>query len=178
MSTDYPKEWERHLTLRDGRAAFIRPIRPEDEALYPAFMAAVSPEDARFRFFGPVKEFNRAVLTSFTHVDYVSAMAFIALDEATGEMLGVARLHDKPGGRAAEFAIIVRSDVKGRGLGWQLMRLTVDYGRSRGLGAIEGQVQHDNKAMLKMCQELGFDIAMDAKDASLSKVTLALARQA
>src|SRR5262245_6497254 len=30
----YPKEWERHLTLRDGAAIFVRPIRPEDEPLY------------------------------------------------------------------------------------------------------------------------------------------------
>jgi RimJ/RimL family protein N-acetyltransferase len=170
----YPQEWERHLTLPDGRAVFIRPIRPEDEALYAPFLAAVSPQDARFRFFGPMKEFSHAQLTCFTHIDYARAMAFIALDEAEGAMLGVARLHDDPDGRSGEFAVIVRSDLKGHGLGWRLMQLTIAYARAKGLASIHGQVLHENKMMLKMCGELGFEIKMNAKDAAISDVRLVL----
>jgi RimJ/RimL family protein N-acetyltransferase len=171
-----PKEWERDLTLKDGRAVYVRPIRPEDEALYPTFVAAVSPEDARFRFFGPVKEFTHALLTYFTHVDYARAMAFIALDAAGGEMLGVARLHDDAAGDSGEYAVIVRSDRKGHGLGWQLMRLIIAYARAKGLRSIHGQVLHDNTAMLKMCRELGFAIEMDAKNPMINNVRLALVR--
>ena len=79
---DYPKEWERHFTLEDGRAVYVRPIRPQDEVLYGPFLAAVTPDDVRFRFLGPVKEFSHALLTYFTHLDYARAMAFIALDAA------------------------------------------------------------------------------------------------
>ena len=67
---DYPKEWERHFTLEDGRAVYVRPIRPQDEVLYGPFLAAVTPDDVRFRFLGPVKEFSHALLTYFTHLDY------------------------------------------------------------------------------------------------------------
>jgi acetyltransferase len=168
------KAWERHLTLSDGMAVFVRPIRPEDEALYPAFIAAVSPEDSRFRFFGPLKEFSHALLTYFTHIDYTRAMAFIALDRTTGKMLGVARLHDAADGRSAEYAIIVRSDLKAHGLGWQLMQLIIAYGRAKGLSAIYGQVLHENTGMLKMCEELGFEITMDPNNAAVSNVRLAL----
>lgn len=80
----YPEEWERHLKLPDGRTVFVRPIRPEDERLYGRFFAAETPEDLRRRFFGPVKDFGHAFIASFVQIDYAQAMAFIALDEATG----------------------------------------------------------------------------------------------
>jgi hypothetical protein len=71
----------------------VRPIRPEDERLYADFMAVESQRDLRWRFFAPVKGLAPELITRLTHIDYTSAMAFIALDEAAGEMLGVARLH-------------------------------------------------------------------------------------
>jgi RimJ/RimL family protein N-acetyltransferase len=170
----YPQEWERHLTLADGRAVFIRPIRPDDEALYGPFLAALTPDDVRMRLFAPVKELSHDLLTYFTHVDYTGAMAFIALDERTGEMLAVARLHNITTGRSGEYAIIVRSDLKSHGLGWQLMQLTIEYARAKGLRAIDGKVLHENQTMLDMCRELGFAISSDPKDASICNVTLEL----
>ena len=89
----YPTEWERHIKLRDGMAVFVRPVRPEDEPLYPPFFAAVTQADLRLRFFAPVKDFSHTFIARFTQIDYARAMAFIALDEATGAMLGVVRLH-------------------------------------------------------------------------------------
>ncbi len=152
------KQWERHVTMPDGRPLYLRPIRPEDEALYGPFLARVTPEDVRLRFFGPVKEFGHAFLARFIQIDYAKAMAFIALDEATGEMLGVARLHDTIDNVSAEFAVLIRSDLKTHGLGWQLMQLIIAYGRAKGLHSIEGQVLRENTTMLEMCRELGFEI--------------------
>jgi RimJ/RimL family protein N-acetyltransferase len=171
---DYPKEWERHYLLEDGRAVYVRPIRPEDEALYAPFLAAESPGDVRHRFFGPVKEFSHALLNHFTHLDYAHAMAFIALDEGTGAMLGVVRLHNNAANDSGEFAIVVRSDLKGHGLGWQLMQLIIAYARAKGLRAIEAKVLHENTAMLKMCSKLGFGIKMNARDPSINDVKLQL----
>jgi acetyltransferase len=173
MDTD-PKAWERRITLRDGQAVYIRPIRPDDEALYPDFVAAVTPDDMRLRFFVPIREFSRALLTHFTQLDYAHAMAFIALDEATGAMLGVARLHNNATDDAGEYAVVVRSELKGHGLGWQLMQLIIAYARSRGLRAIDGEVLRENKTMLDMCRHLGFDIASDPRDAAVCNVKLAL----
>jgi acetyltransferase len=153
------KEWQRHFTLSDGRAVYVRPLRPDDEPLYGPFLAKVTAEDLRRRLFAPVKDFGHAFLVRFTQIDYARAMAFIALDEATGEMLGVARLHDNADNGSAEFAILIRSDLKTHGLGWQLMQMIIDYGRAKGLRAIEGQVLRENAAMLKMCRELGFEVS-------------------
>ena len=61
------------------------------------------------------------------------AMAFIAIDEATGHMLGVVRIHADPNFETAEYAILIRSDLKGHGLGWLLMELIIEYARAEGL---------------------------------------------
>ena len=152
------KIWEQHITLPDGRAVFIRPIRPDDEPLYGPFFATETADDLRLRFFGPVKDFGHAFVARFTQIDYAKAMAFIALDETTGAMLGVVRLHDTDDGTSGEYAILVRSDLKTRGLGWQLMQMIINYARAKGLRSIEGQVLYENRTMLDMCKELQFEI--------------------
>jgi acetyltransferase len=169
-----PKDWERHLTLEDGRAIYVRPIRPEDEPLYGPFFAAETAEDLRRRFFAPVKDFSHKFIARFTQIDYAKAMAFIALDVATGEMLGVARLHDIADSDSGEYAVLIRSDLKTRGLGWQLMQMIIAYGRAKGLRCIEGQVLHDNSPMLDMCRELGFKISTDRNEPYICDVKLAL----
>jgi acetyltransferase len=170
----YPAELECHLTLPDGRAIFVRPIRPDDEPLYGPFIAAETPEDLRLRFFAPIKEIAHQLLDRLTHLDYATAIAFIALDEATGEMLGVARLHEMSIKGSGEYAIIVRSDLKGHGLGWQLMQMIIAWGRKRHLQSIQGQVLHDNAGMLEMCRTLGFEIKSSADEPGICDVTLVL----
>ena len=168
------KEWERHLTLEDGRTIYVRAIRPDDEKLYGPFFAAETAEDLRRRFFGSVKDFSHKFIARFTHIDYAKAMAFIAVDELTGEMLGVARLHDNPDNESGEYAILVRSDLKSHGLGWDLMQMIITYGRSKGFRWIEGQVLHENLPMLDMCRELGFEISTDPDEPYICDVKLSL----
>ena len=170
----YPSEWERHIKLRDGTAVFVRPVRPEDEPLYPPFFAAVTPADLRLRFFAPVKDFSHTFIARFTQIDYARAMAFIALDEAAGAMLGAVRLHATADYDSGEYAILVRSDLKGHGLGWLLMQLIIEYARSEGIRSIKGQVLHENMMMLDMCRNLGFHIASDPQEPSSAIVTLSL----
>jgi RimJ/RimL family protein N-acetyltransferase len=170
----YPAEWEHHFKLSDGETVFIRPIRPEDEQLYDRFIAAESLQDLRWRFFAPVKELDARLVTRLTHIDYDRAMAFIALDERTGDMLGVARLHQTVPNETGEYAVIVRSDLKSHGLGWHLMQTMIDYARKRGLRSIQGQVMHDNQAMLDMCAEFGFELHPNPDEPYVCNVKLAL----
>jgi len=170
----YPKQWERKLRLPDGTAVLMRPVRPEDEVLYPPFLNATAADDLRLRFFAPVKDFSHAFIARFTQIDYARAMAFLAIREATGEMLGVVRLHADANYERGEFAVLVRSDLKGHGLGWLLMRQIIDYGRSEGLRVIEGQVLRENATMITMCRELGFAVDGDACEADLVVVRLKL----
>jgi len=170
----YPKEWERHAALRDGTKIFVRPLRPEDEPLYGPFLAAVTQQDLRLRFFAPVKEFGHTFVARFTQIDYARAMAFIAIEESSGKMLGVVRLHADANYERGEYAILVRSDLKGRGLGYLLMQMIIDYARAEGLKVIEGQVLGENTAMLAMCRELGFSVSPDPSDPDTCNVKLVI----
>jgi acetyltransferase len=162
------------MKLRDGTAILVRPVRPEDEPLYPLFFAAVTSEDLRLRFFAPVRHFSHAFIARFTQIDYARAMAFVAVDEATGAMLGVVRLHADAQYESGEYAVLVRSDLKAHGLGWLLMQLIIEYARSEGIPTIHGQVLKENTKMLEMCRELGFQIAADPQEPAASIVTLQL----
>ena len=87
---------------------------------------------------------------------------------------GVVRLHAEPDRESREFAITVRSDFHGHGLGRMLMQLIIEYARSLGLRVIEGRTLHENKTMLKMCREFGFAFLMDPEDARVTIVRLSL----
>ena len=167
----YPKEWERQINLTCGKSLLVRPVRPEDEPLYPPFFAHVSSEDLRLRFFAPVKNFSHAFIARLTQIDYARAMAFIVVDPLLKEMLGVVRLHADANYETAEYAILLRSDVKGLGLGWKLMQLIIEYARNEKLKHIHGQVLYENTTMLRMCRELGFDLKPDPDDHELCLAT-------
>jgi acetyltransferase len=147
---------ELHETLRGGERVLIRRVRPEDMALYQDFLGDISAEDLRLRFFARIAELSAAEIDKLTHLDYRHDMAFIALDEDTGRMLGLVRLKDELDEMTAEFAILVRSRLKGHGLGWLLMRRVIDYAKEKGLRRVYGDVLVENTTMLQMCAELGF----------------------
>ena len=146
---------ELHGTVRGGERVLIRRTRPDDVALYRDFLAAVSAEDLRLRFFADIAELSAEEMDKLSHLDSHN-IAFVALDEDTGQMLGLVRLKEELDEETAEFAVLVRSRLKGHGLGWMLMRRVIDYGKEKGLWRIYGDVLAENAAMLQMCEELGF----------------------
>ena len=170
----YPSQWEKRVSTPAGSEILIRPIRPEDEHLYETFIANLAPADIRFRFLAPRKEFSHAFIARLTQIDYNRTMAFVALDPADSTLLGVARLHADPDYERAEYAVIVRSDRKGQGLGWALMHHLIDYANAEGLKELNGDVLTENTGMLRMCHELGFSIEQDPDDPVVCRVALKL----
>jgi acetyltransferase len=152
----------------------IRPIRPEDEALYAAFFARLTPEDERLRFFTARPDLSHRFLARLTQIDYAREMAFVAVAEATSELLGVVRFVADPDCVQGEYAILVRSDLKGRGLGWCLMQHLIAYARSEKIEQLYGCVLAENTMMLGMCRELGFSIEPEPGDAAVRRVVLQL----
>ncbi len=167
-----------HDVLPDGTRVLTRVLRPADARYYPEFIAHLTLDDLRLRFFAAIKELSDERISELTHLDYTRAMAFIAIDEAAHVMLGIVRLHLDPDRRGGEYAVIVRSALKGRGLGWLLMQRMIDYARALGLNTVHGQVLTENTTMLRMCRELGFAIADDPHSKEIKVVTLDLAQDA
>jgi len=165
---------ERHVTLRDGEKVVLRPLTVEDASLYPDFLAEVTPDDLRLRFFAPMRQVDPALIDKLIHYDPKTAMAFIAIDEASGKMLGVVRLHDDADGRTAEFATLLRTRLKGHGLGWLMMKHMIANAKEKGLRTVRGQVLSENVTMLQMCQQLGFYITDDPNEHGVKQVVLPL----
>lgn len=150
----YPAYLERQVHIRDGTALILRPIQPEDEELYPAFLARVTQEDMRARFFG-TREVTHALLSKLTQIDYAREMAFVAIDPGSGQLLGVARQISDSSYSTAEFALLVRSDMQRRGIGSALLHALTSYADSGGI-ILWGYVMPDNKAMLRLSAAAGF----------------------
>jgi RimJ/RimL family protein N-acetyltransferase len=163
---------EAHVILRDGTPALIRRLVSEDAALYPDFLSEVTRADLRLRFFASLREVSPALLDRLIHYDPARAMAFICIEQKSGKMLGVVRLHDDASGDSAEFAILVRSRLKGHGVGWLLMQHMIEFARHKNLKTVHGEVLAENATMLGMCSHLGFHISDDLRDPGVRTVTL------
>jgi acetyltransferase len=156
----YPKELEEWIHL-EGRSVLLRPLRPQDAPQHREFLARISPEDLRARFFRAVKELPATDLAYLTQLDYERAMAFIAVCTGEGgssETLGVVRAQADADNDTAEFAVLVRSDLKGHGLGSLLMDKIIRYCRQRGTRRIVGDVLASNTRMLQLASDHGFAI--------------------
>jgi acetyltransferase len=172
----YPSELEEMVEHR-GRRLLLRPIRPEDTPRQRAFLAKITPRDLYSRFFTGVREVPEADLAHLTQIDYDRDMAFVAVaPDAAGaeEILGVARASADPDNDVAEFAVLVRSDLKGQGFGRLLMRKLIRYCRERGTRELWGDVLSDNVAMLHLANAMGFKV----RGTELNVVTVALDLQA
>ena len=155
----YPRDLEETFVMKDGREVLIRPIRPEDEPNHHVFISKLSIEDIRFRFFGTLHELPHSEMARMTQIDYDREMAFVAeavTETGERETLGVVRTITDPDNEEAEFAIVIRSDLKASGLGKRLMVKMIAYCRSRGTRKMAGQVLQDNPRMLRFVEHLGF----------------------
>lgn len=154
----YPSELESALTLRSGRRVAVRPIRPEDEPAYKEMLTRLDTEDLRLRFHG-ISKMPRSLLAQLIHIDYDREMVFVAIaTDSAGrtELLGVVDITPARGGNEAEFGIVVRSDLKGSGLGRGLLEKMISYSRQCGFDTIFGLVVPENDGMLGLAKQLGF----------------------
>jgi acetyltransferase len=158
----------------NGAEFDLRPIRPTDAALYPAFLERMDPEDMRRRFLVPMPTLSHSMLIRLTQLDYDRDIAFIGLDRGTGALAGIARYSTDPDRRVGEFGVLVRSDLKGLGLGRALMARLVGFARDEGVEELFGLVLPDNERMLRLCRELGFSVDGRVPGENLLRVTLDL----
>ena len=152
----YPRALETTLSLSNGTEISLRPIRPDDAVSLRQFLEAVAPEDIRARFHGALRDFSGTLLVRLTQIDYDREMALIGFRTGDPLPVGIIRLHADPDGIDGEFAVLVRSDLHGQGLGTALMRRIVDVARSRKLSRLVGSVLRDNTRMMQLAHDFGF----------------------
>ncbi|OWT74679.1 MULTISPECIES: bifunctional acetate--CoA ligase family protein/GNAT family N-acetyltransferase [unclassified Achromobacter] len=161
----YPSHLQETLVWR-GSPLTIRPARAQDEALYQEFFAAMAADDVRHRFFGMIRQLRHRDLASMAQLDYDREIALLAVrndTDASMQLLGEARAAADPDNEVAEFAIMVRSELKGCGLGSLLLDRLIHFCRSKGTRYLSGTVMRDNISMLALARRCGFTVAGTAE---------------
>lgn len=168
----YPRHLVEHGHLADGTALTIRPIRPEDAESEQRFVRGLSDSAKRFRFMHALRELSPEMLARFTQIDYSREMALVAeTREDDGErQQGVARYVINPDGESGEFAVVVGDEKRHQGIGSRLMGALMRAARLHGLNALEGEVLADNRPMLELMRELGFDVLAIADEHEVVRV--------
>ncbi len=168
----YPRALEDKIETPSGKTFDLRPIRPEDAPLLQAMIERVTPEDSRLRFFSSLRHLPPQMAARLSQIDYDREMALVALDAdaPTPEIAAVVRITADPDGESAEYAVLVRSDLKGIGLGWKLMKRILAYAQSRNISRVFGHVLRENTTMIAMAKDLGFRVEPEVDDPSVVMV--------
>jgi acetyltransferase len=148
----------------------LRPIGAEDQSRLQDLLDHMSIDDIRRRFFAPIHEFSPQMSWHLSHPDPKREIAIVAVPLDHEELLGVVRLAEEEDHRA-EYAIVVRTDMKGHGLGYLMFQRLLEHARARGIIELWGDVLHDNDAMLQMAHELGFTVEQHPLEPGLVRVT-------
>jgi acetyltransferase len=160
----------------------VRPIGPDDEPLVRAFHEALSETSVYNRYAHVVRLSDRithAYLIRSCFVDYERQMALVALPAAPAQpaIVAIGRLIKSHDEDEAEFALAVSDRYQGHGIGTELLRRLIGFGRAEGIRRIVGYILAQNSAMLGVCRELGFSIRYADRD-SMVTATLELKRGA
>lgn len=159
----YPTQYVSSWRAADGTELLIRPIRPEDEPMMVEFHGGLSEQSIYFRYFQTLKLTRRVSherLRRICFLDYDREMVLVAErrdpSNGTGSILGVGRLSKLQRTAEAEFSLLIHDSFQGRGLGTELLTRLLAIGRDERLGRIIGHILPQNRAMVKLCQKLGF----------------------
>lgn len=166
----YPRSLEETFKLSTNEEILIRPIKPEDESAHHIFLEHTKPEDIYFRFFRAVNNLSHGQMARFTQIDYNREMAFIAViknKENSDETVGVIRIVSDSDNNEAEFAIIVRSDMKKKGIGSKLMDKSIHYCGKRGIKRLLGQILINNHEMEMFAKKFNFNETRDIEQQTI-----------
>lgn len=150
--TQYPRELERDVTLKDGTHLHLRPIRPEDAPRLIDFYDHLSQHTAYQRFFTIMKRLPPDWARLLATVDYQRRLAIVAESgPATApELVAVARYEPTNDPETAEVAFVVNDGLQGRGLGLILLNHLLEAGEARGIRRFRAYVLADNTRMLDL----------------------------
>jgi acetyltransferase len=150
---------DKEIPTRDGQRLRLRPIEADDDEALVEFARLCTPEDLRLRFLGAIRAELGSLSTLLTHYDHDRQVAVAAYDPAAPAgpraILAVVRLIRAEDDAGGEVAIIVRSDLKGQGLGRALFARALEWARALGLQRVYADVLPENRVMLRLIQSFG-----------------------
>lgn len=159
----YPVQYIYPWTLSDGTPVILRPIHPEDEPLMVKLHETLSERTVYFRWLHVMGLSQRTAherLVGICFIDYDREMAFVAEyqhpQSKQNEIIGVGRLIKLRGSDEAEFALLISDRFQGKGLGTELARRLIQFGRDEKIRCLVADILAENLAMQSICKKLGF----------------------
>ncbi|MGH8974190.1 MAG: GNAT family N-acetyltransferase [Acidimicrobiia bacterium] len=145
------------VQLADGTELVLRPVVPDDKALFRAAFERLSPLSRYRRFLSPLPRLNPALLAYLTDVDHRLHAAWVAVvaEEAGPAAVGVARAIRLDDPRGAEVAITVIDHYQRRGIGRLLLATLVLEAVEQGVIRFVGLVLADNDPMRAVLRRAG-----------------------
>jgi len=165
----YPAHWEADVVASDGGIVHLRPIVPSDADALLRFHASLSERTRYLRYFGPYPHVSARDLERFSVVNHRDRVAFVCL--LGGEVIAVGRYEGlmRPDGsvESAEVAFVARDSHQGRGLGSILLEHLAAAGRENGLRRFEAEVLVENRAMVRVFRDAGYQVSRAFADGVL-----------
>lgn len=158
----YPSHWEADVVLRDGAAAHLRPVSPDDADRMARLHASQSDSSIYLRYFTFKSTLTEKELKRFTQVDHVDRVSLVVLlDEEIIGVGGYDRLDDD---REAEVSFNISDAHQGRGIGSILLEHLAAAGREHGLEEFSAEVLPGNRKMLAVFSEAGYEVQRRFED--------------
>lgn len=164
-------EWSAELVTRSGLMLNVRPASDADEASLIDFFRQASPEDLRFRFLSAIRSVGQSLAHQLANVDHSRTENLLAFDASDGRLAASAMIAADERTEDAEVAIIVRSDLKGRGVGWTMLAHACDYAKARGIKTVHSVELAENRSGIALEKEMGFTARPCAEDMGLTILT-------
>ena len=169
----YPIQHVKPWTMKNGRNAIIRPIRPEDEPLLIKLHQALSERTVYLRYFQPLKLSQRTAherLTRICFIDYDREIALVVEhknSEDLPEIVGIGRLSKLRGKDEAELAVLVDDRFQHLGMGTELFRRLIAIAREEKVAKVVSTILAENQEMRAICMKLGFVLNSDLEDGTI-----------
>lgn len=144
------------LLTRSGIDLAVRPARETDEAALAAFFDRVSDEDRRFRFFSAGAHVCHRQLEPLIHADHYRSESYLGFDPESGELVASALLACDAAMDTGEVAVSVRSDYRGKGIGWAMLDFLGQEAERRGVRRVIAIEARENHAAIDLEREKGF----------------------
>jgi len=160
----YPLYYEERITLKDGSAIFLRPIKPTDGLLLLDLFQKLSRETIYFRFLTHLNKLQPEMLKQLVEIDYEShfALAAIITADAKESIIGTCRYIVKENTDHGELTVVLRDDWQKKGLGKAMVTRVVDIARAKGIASIEILLDYRNEGMKQIFASLGYPVSYES----------------
>lgn len=167
-------EWSAQLKTRGGLELNVRPASSADEQAITSLLGNASPEDLRFRFLSAVGKPGHGLSKSLLDVDHERTENLLAFDAHDGTLVASAMIAADEKKEDAEVAVMVRSDLKGRGAGWSMLDHCCEFAKQHGYKRIHSVELGANRRAIALEEEMGFAAGPCPGDASLTMLSKTL----